>query len=144
MNMVKRTPEIFVGIVVGLVVILALGMNFAIASTTTEIAAAETPANTAATAAISPSAPGSGSQDTPPAPEFGEGMKIPVDGTSLDAFEQSLATIKTKTTSAEYTTLVNAIDYLMVYHMEARRDRTKLAALLNGKTGEQIVGMVAW
>ena len=140
MNMVNRTP----GIVVGIVVALAFCMNYAIASTTTETATAETPANAATAPAISPSAPGSGPQDKPAAPEFGEGMKIPVDGTSLDAFEQSLATIKTKTTSAEYTTLVNAIDYLMVYNIAAKRDRTKLAALLNGKTGEQIVGLVEW
>jgi hypothetical protein len=75
---------------------------------------------------------------------FGPGMQIPVDGTSLEAFEQSLAGIKDKTTTPEYTTLTNAIDYLMVYYLDAKRDRTKLAAYLNGKTGEQIVGMVAW
>ncbi len=123
---------------------LALGMNYVIASTTPETATAQTPANAGAAAASSPSEPGAGAQDKLAAPEFGEGMRIPVDGTSLDAFEQSLATIKTKTTSAEYTTLINAIDYLMVYYIEAKRDRTKLAALLNGKTGEQIVGLVNW
>jgi len=137
MNMAKRT--------LGILVALAFCMSYAIASTTSTTATAETPENAATTAAISPSAPGSGAEEKKhAAPEFGEGMQIPVDGTSLDAFEQSLATIKTKTTSAEYTTLVNAIDYLMVYNIAAKRDRTKLAALLNGKTGEQIVGLVEW
>ena len=71
-------------------------------------------------------------------------MQIPVDGTSLEAFEQSLAGIKDKTTTPEYTTLTNAIDYLMVYYLAAKRDRAKLAGYLNGKTGEQIVDMVVW
>jgi hypothetical protein len=77
-------------------------------------------------------------------PKFGPGMQIPVDGTSLEAFEQSLAGIKDKTTTPEYTTLTNAIDYLMVYYLAAKRDRAKLAGYLNGKTGEQIVDMVVW
>jgi len=75
---------------------------------------------------------------------FGPGMKIPVDGTSLEAFDESMDLIKTKTTAAEYTTLVNAIDYLMVYDLQAKRNRARLAGILNGLTGEEIVDRVEW
>ena len=75
---------------------------------------------------------------------FGPGMKIPVDGSSLEAFNKSLELIKTKTTKAEYTTLTNAIDYLMVYNLQAQMNRAKLAAILDGETGEEIVDRVEW
>ncbi len=72
-------------------------------------------------------------------PVYSEGMRIPVDGSSLESFDQSLAAIKAKATADEYTTLTNAIDYLLVYNLSAKRDRAKLAESLNGMTGEQIV-----
>lgn len=78
------------------------------------------------------------------ASRFTEGMHIPVDGSSLEAFEQSLEKIREQTTEAEYTTLTNAIDYLLVYDLSARRDREKLAANLDGLTGEEIVDKVQW
>lgn len=72
-------------------------------------------------------------------PEYSEGMRIPVDGSSLESFDQSLAAIKDQTTADEYANLTNAIDYLLVYNLSAKQDRAKLAQSLNGKTGEQIV-----
>jgi len=72
-------------------------------------------------------------------PEYSEGMRIPVDGSSLESFNQSLAAIKAETTAEEYTNLTNAIDYVLVYNLSAKRDRTKLAQWLNGKTGAQII-----
>jgi hypothetical protein len=145
---------------IGIALALAFCLNSALANTPsaatgsepdTKVAAAVAAPGTDALAAPA-AAPVAGSPaelaaKTSPAtatPRFGPGMQIPVDGTSLDAFEQSLAGIKEKTTTPEYITLTNAIDYLMVYYLEAKRDRTKLALYLNGKTGEQIVGMVAW
>ena len=71
--------------------------------------------------------------------KYSEGMRIPVDGSSLESFDQSLAAIKVKTTADEYAALTNAIDYLLVYNLSAKQDRAKLAQSLNGKTGEQIV-----
>jgi malonyl CoA-acyl carrier protein transacylase len=71
-------------------------------------------------------------------------MHIPVDGSSLEAFENSLEQIKEQVTAAEYTTLNNAIDYLLVYDLAAKRDRTKLAANLDGLTAEQIIEKVQW
>jgi len=136
MNIVSRT--------LGMLVVLAFCLNSAFASTT-EAATTNATSEHASAVVIPPVAqPAAPSSDKLATPKFGAGMQIPVDGTSLDAFEQSLADIKTKTTKPEYTTLTNAIDYLMVYYIDARRDRTKLAALLNGMTGEQIVGMVKW
>jgi predicted lipid-binding transport protein (Tim44 family) len=78
------------------------------------------------------------------AQQMSEGMRIPVDGSSLEAFENSLETIKGKVTETEYTTLTNAIDYLLVYDLAAKRNREKLAANLDGLTGEEITNKVSW
>ncbi|MEJ8568237.1 hypothetical protein [Elongatibacter sediminis] len=75
---------------------------------------------------------------------FSEGMQIPVDGSSLEAFEKSLEAIGEQATKAEFTTLNNAIDYLMIYDLAAKRNREKLASNLDGLTGEQIVDKVQW
>ena len=40
--------------------------------------------------------------------------------------------------------LENAIQYLLVYDLSAKRDKAKLAANLNGQTGEKIVNRVKW
>ena len=124
-----------------LALVLAFSLSNAFANTPETI-----PASEPAAAAVSPpvAVPATPPSATPAAPKFGAGMQIPVDGTSLEAFDQSLADIKAKTTKPEYTTLTNAIDYLMVYYIDAKRDRAKLAAYLNGKTGEEIVGLVKW
>lgn len=78
------------------------------------------------------------------AERFSDGMRIPVDGSSLEAFEKSLERIEKKTRKAEFTTLNNAIDYLLVYDLAAKRNRAKLAANLDGLTGEEIVAKVEW
>jgi hypothetical protein len=75
---------------------------------------------------------------------FSDAMRIPVDGSSLESFERSLETIKSKADAAEYTTLTGAIDYLLLYDLGAKRDRAKLAQHLDGLTGEQIVDRVEW
>jgi hypothetical protein len=77
-------------------------------------------------------------------PWEGDGMEIPLDGSSLEAFEASLARVKAHTSEANYTTLVNAIEYLMVYDLAAKRDKTKLASHLDGLTPYQVIERVAW
>ena len=77
-------------------------------------------------------------------PWDGEGMDIPLDGSSLEAFERSLLRVEAHTTQAHYTTLVNAIDYLLVYDLAAKRDKATLASLLDGLTGNQVVDKVGW
>lgn len=78
------------------------------------------------------------------AKQFSEGMQIPVDGSSEEAFDESLEAIGKQATKAEFTTLNNAIDYLLVYDLSAKRNRAKLAANLDGLTGEQILDRVQW
>jgi hypothetical protein len=77
-------------------------------------------------------------------PWDGDGMDIPLDGSSLEAFERSLARVEAHTTPSDYTTLVDAIDYLLVYDLGANRDRATLASRLDGLTGNQVVGKVGW
>ena len=91
------------------------------------------------------------SSDATPAPAAepvepwdGDGMDIPLDGTSLEAFEKSLARVKAHTSPETYTTLVNAIDYLLVYDLAAKGDKATLATRLDGMTGKQVVDQVKW
>ena len=77
-------------------------------------------------------------------PWDGDGMEIPLDGSSLEAFETSLARVKAHTSRASYTTLENAIEYLLVYDLAANRDRATLAARLDGLTPYQVVERVGW
>jgi len=65
----------------------------------------------------------------------GDGMEIPLDGSSLEAWDVSMARVKRHSTEASFTTLNNAITYLLVYDLEVRRDKEKLVAKLNGLTG---------
>lgn len=80
----------------------------------------------------------------PVEPWDGDGMDIPLDGSSLEAFNKSLERVKVYASPSNYTTLVNAIEYLLVYDLAAKHDRTKLAADLDGLTGHQVVGRVNW
>jgi hypothetical protein len=73
-----------------------------------------------------------------------DGMEIPIDGSSLGAFEASLAEIKKHSNEADYTSLENAIGYLLVYDLAARRNREKLAASLDGLTGYEVMEKVGW
>jgi hypothetical protein len=82
--------------------------------------------------------------EEPVEPWDGDGMDIPLDGSSLEAFDRSLARVKAYSNPSNYTTLVNAIDYLMVYDLAAKRDRAKLASNLDGLTGRQVIDRVSW
>lgn len=77
-------------------------------------------------------------------PWDGDGMEIPLDGSNLEAFETSLARVEAHTSAANYTSLKNAIEYLLVYDLESKRDRAKLAAKLDGLTGYQVMEKVGW
>lgn len=74
----------------------------------------------------------------------GDGMKMPLDGSSLEAFEASLEKVRRNTSSTRYETLSNAIDYLLVYDLAARRDRERLAARLDGLNGYEVIEKVGW
>lgn len=77
-------------------------------------------------------------------PWEGDGMEIPLDGSSLEAFETSLARVKAHTNPEQYTTLVNAIEYLLFYDLSAGRDRAKLASNLDGLTPYEVIDKVLW
>jgi hypothetical protein len=79
-----------------------------------------------------------------PAADLDPGMQIPVDGSSLEAFNESLATIKAQAKEANYISLEEAIKYLLVYDLGAQNDKAKLAKNLDGKTGDQIIDLVIW
>jgi hypothetical protein len=72
------------------------------------------------------------------------GLDLPVDGSSLEAFNKSLEIIKETATESQYKTLENAIEYLLVYDFAVKQDRTKLAAKLDGMTGWQIIDKIKW
>jgi len=72
------------------------------------------------------------------------GMQIPVDGSSLEAFEKSLETIKGQAREPNYITLEEAIKYLLVYDLGTGGDKAKLAKNLDGLTGDQIIDKVTW
>lgn len=74
----------------------------------------------------------------------GDGMELPLDGSNLDAWDASMARVKRHSTEASYTTLENAIDYLLVYDLEVRGDKEKLVAKLDGLTGYEVVDRVKW
>jgi hypothetical protein len=74
----------------------------------------------------------------------GDGMEIPLDGSSLEAFETSMARVQAHTSPENYITLENAIEYLLVYDLSARKDKAKLVHNLDGKTPYQVIDMVQW
>jgi len=88
--------------------------------------------------------PAAQAAEEPVEPWNGDGLDIPLDGSSLEAFDKSLARVKAYTSPSSYTTLVNAIDYLLVYDLSANRDRARLAANLDGLTGKEIISQVRW
>lgn len=90
--------------------------------------------------------PSGGDATLPPPiePWDGDGLEIPLDGTSLQAFDQSLIRVKAYSEPEQYQSLLKAIDYLMVYDLSARGDRAKLAANLNGLTGYEVLNKVGW
>ena len=74
----------------------------------------------------------------------GDGMNIPVDGSSLANFEASMDLVKQYADEPDFVTLENTIGYLLVYDLEVRRNKEKLAAKLDGLNGYEIVDKVKW
>jgi hypothetical protein len=65
-------------------------------------------------------------------PWDGDGMDIP------------LARVEAHTSAENYTTLKNAIEYLLVYDLSAKRDRAQLASNLDGLTPREVIAKVKW
>jgi len=120
----------------GLMISPAVFAQEADSAATTEANAEAT--DTAADANVESSETAAKTADLDPA------MQIPVDGSSLEAFNASLATIKQTAIEANYVSLEGAIQYLLVYDIGAANDMTKLAKNLDGKTGDEIIAQVGW
>ena len=78
--------------------------------------------------------------------ETGEatGLDIVMDGSSLEAFEESMEQVRATGTAIEYRALEGAIEYLLIYDLSARRNMEKLVERLNGRTGNEIIKRVGW
>ena len=87
-------------------------------------------------------------QQSEPVYEFepweGEGLEIPLDGSSREAWETSMARVKAHTSESNYVTLRNAIQYLLVYDLPSQRDFDKLIKRLDGQTGYEVLARVKW
>jgi len=77
-------------------------------------------------------------------PWDGDPMDIPLDGSSVEAFDASLARVKAHATPEQYEGLVMAIDYLLTYDLGAEKDYAKLASRLDGQTPTEIWQRVKW
>ena len=77
-------------------------------------------------------------------PWEGDGMQIPLDGSSMEAWDRSLARVKAHSSEPNYITLENAIKYLLMYDLKSYRDMNTLIARLDGKTGYEIIALVGW
>lgn len=77
-------------------------------------------------------------------PWEGDGMEIPLDGSSMETWETSLARVKAHTSESSYLTLENAIKYHLMYDLKSNRDMNTLIKRLDGKTGYEILALVKW
>ena len=77
-------------------------------------------------------------------PWDGYGLDIPLDGTSMMAWERSLVSVKAYSEPEDYELLLSAIEYLRVYDLAARGKMEILITRLNGLTGYEILSRVNW
>ena len=75
-------------------------------------------------------------------PWDGDGLEIPLDGSSKDAWERSLLRVKAHSEPVDYQLLLSAIDYLLLYDLGAKGDMDILITRLNGLTGNQVLSRV--
>ena len=72
------------------------------------------------------------------------GLNIIMDGSSLEAYEQSLEKVRETGTEAEYQSLKSAFEYLLVFDLGAGGDPKVLVSRLDGQTGEEILARVKY
>jgi len=77
-------------------------------------------------------------------PWEGDPMDMPLDGSSMDAFEASLARFQAHASPEQYSGLLSALDYLETYDIAAEGDREKLVKRLDGSTPNEIFKRVKW
>jgi len=74
----------------------------------------------------------------------GDGMDIPIDGSSMEAFEASCARIKAHTTPAQYESFQQALEWHRTYDLAAREKMELLVPRLDGKTPNDLLKAVRW
>ena len=77
-------------------------------------------------------------------PWDGDGMQIPMDGSSMEAWDRSMARVKAHTSEPNYITFENSIKYLLMYDLKSYRDMNKLIVRLDGQTPYEIISKVGW
>lgn len=77
-------------------------------------------------------------------PWDGEGLDIPLDGSSMEAWNRSMARVKAHVTENEYLTLKRSVDFLLLYDLPSEGDKNKLIKRLDGQTGNEIIERVRW
>ncbi len=77
-------------------------------------------------------------------PWEGDGMQIPLDGSSMEAWNCSLERVKAYSDEDTFLTLENAIKYQLMYDLKSYRDMNKLIERHDGMTGYEIIGQVGW
>lgn len=77
-------------------------------------------------------------------PWDGYGLDIPLDGSSMEAWERSLVSVKAYSEPGDYRLLLSALDYLLVYDLGAKGQMELLIKRLNGLTGYQVLSRVNW
>jgi len=95
-------------------------------------------------------APGAGPAKAPvkaPAVEIvddfeGDGMEMPLDGSSVEAFDASLALVRKHSSEENYRNLEEAINYLMAFDISVRNKKTRLISRLDGLTGYEVIAKV--
>ena len=69
-------------------------------------------------------------------------MDQPVDFSSPESVEQTLENIRQQAGEPSAKKLKNAMDYMMFYDLEVKRNKEALQKKLDGKTPNEIIGMV--
>jgi hypothetical protein len=77
-------------------------------------------------------------------PWDGDGMDIPLDGSSMEAWDRSMARVKAHTSPETYQSLESAIDYLLTYDLSAGYSKNRLIKNLDGQTGYEVLQRVRW
>jgi hypothetical protein len=98
--------------------------------------------------ASSPSATETTASEPVPAQEIepwdGDGMEIPLDGSSMEAWDRSMARVKAHTSPETYQSLESAIEYLLTYDLAVSYDKNRLIKSLDGRTGYEVLQRVRW
>lgn len=72
------------------------------------------------------------------------GLNFPMDGSSLEAWEASMARVEELGSARERLQLQDAFDYLLMFDLGSRNDPATLAARLDGLTGNEIIERVKY